>query len=126
MAARHTESRLCGVRIMAQQVVCGERDDVFACTPQLALLALTSSRDRYNGRIDVAATIGLDQGILLSELYGTSKASKLWDKVTSESLASRSWSKSRMSPGTLFHASHVTTIKLDGNQKGRSLKHTTC
>ena len=74
--------------------------------------------NKYFGWLDVATTIVLDQGILLSELYGTSKASN--SGIRSHLRASRSWSTSRVFPGMLYHASHATTIRLGGNpHKGR-------
>ena len=67
----------------------------------------------YLDVLTLLTKIGLGQGILLSELYGTSKASRALletlGTVTSESLSSLTWSMSRVFPGTQYHASHVTT-----------------
>ena len=96
-------------RFVAQQVACGERDDVFASTPPLAvaraLLALASSGNSketgYNGLFDITAAfvhspidelivlispagiVQPGQGLLLRRaLYGRRKASNSGRKLT--------------------------------------------
>ena len=153
LATRHAEQAV-KARGMAQQVAFGERDDAFAGTPPLTVartpLALTSSenleRNRYIRLFDVwhpprtaaqpdgnhreqvyrdVVTVQqryrLGPGSLDERAVRNEQSFETLDTVT---LESRRWSTSRVFPRTLYHASHVTTIELGGNQK-RTLSQNT-
>ena len=117
------KGRVVKARFVAQQVAHGERDDVFAGTPPLAvartLLVLTASRitkRRVQCSHPVSWGCPARPGTLVeTRTVGHAQSVDLWARTHSRALSSDGWTQGKVFPGTLYHASHVATSTCHGD-----------